>query len=103
MDAPKGPAILGAFFGGAAAAGGLELAQLPTLLEGCELGDARRKFAGAALKALKEAQGEAGAAAAVAAAGLKASPLLDPQEFDEPETPSTAEWLKAEGLAGLQL
>ncbi len=100
MDVPKAPALLGRFFGSAAAADAANLATLPELLGPTETAETRRKFAAAAFKAFKEAQGQDGLAKAAGEAGLKVGELLGKQEFDPEDLPSVEEWVKAEGLTG---
>jgi hypothetical protein len=110
LDVPKAPELLGRFVGGAAAAcsssssgGSFSLASLGPLLEGAEGAEAKRAFAVATFKAYAAAGGgQEKLAEALGSAGLKAEALFAADEFDG-DLPSVADWLKAEGYAGLGL
>jgi translation initiation factor 4G len=101
MDVPKGPQLLGRFFGSCVGAGFASLDLLPQLMEGEGAVEPKRRFSAAAFKAIRAAKGDAGLTGLCKETGLAASSFLtgDP-EFDKDE-PALDEWLKSEGLTGL--
>jgi translation initiation factor 4G len=102
LDVPRAPDALGGFAGACAAAGvaGVSFSDFAGLLDGVESAGPRRRFVASALKAAKADKGDL-AALAPASAGL--GKLLEADELDGPDTPSVADFLKAEGLSGLAL
>lgn len=98
LDVPKAPQYLGQLFGGAVAAGVLQLSTLNDLLAAAEGAEAKRGFAEAALKTLPSGD----LAEACKAAGIKAGELFAADEFDG-DLPSVEQWLKNSGLAAVPL
>ncbi len=100
MDVPKAPQLLGRFYGSCVSRNIASLDLLPQLMEGDSSVGPKRRFSGAAFNVLR-AKGDQGLAKLCADVGLAAGAFLqaDP-EFDQDEPP-LADWLTAEGLAGL--
>lgn len=98
LDVPKAPQLLGQLFGGAVAAGSMQLSAMNTLLGAAEGAEAKRTFAVETFKALpSNSLGEA-----CSAAGVKAGELFAADEFDG-DLPSVEQWLKSSGLSAVPL
>lgn len=101
MDVPKAPQLLGRFYGSCVSRNIASLDLLPQLMEGDASVEPKRRFSTAAFKVLRSVKGDQAVAKLCNEVGLTASTFLsaDP-EFDKDE-PALADWLKAEGLAGI--
>ncbi|KAF5825974.1 armadillo-type protein [Dunaliella salina] len=103
MDFPKAPQQLSQFLGMCINGGALGLEVVPQVLEGDIGAEAKRDFAGSALRTVRKALGsDDKMAAACSSAGLHAKSFLEATPEDG-DLPSVQDWLQGQGLSSVPL
>jgi hypothetical protein len=102
LDVPASPFVLGMVLGGVIAAGGLGLAAVVDQVAKVEGAVPRRGFVAAALRALQAAKGDEAVKEECSKADFKPEEVLKvDEEFDGPDEPDVATFLRQEGLEAL--